>query len=240
MTQEPYSVFLNLIPGYTPGMEWVTRLNERFAATGWSKSRLAKESGVPYDNVLKYLAGSVAQPRGDQLEKLAAALGTTEAYLRGLESSPLTTLEGNAGKLAPVTVSGFVKAGIWQDARIGGPSNMVVPSIGGFPANMQIAYIVDGESLNKIARDGDVLVCLDLIKSGVSIRDDDLVVVEVSKHDGEFVDRSAKRVRRTKSGFELWPESTHPDHQEPLVLNDVDDGFEMRVAAKVLWILRKP
>jgi len=238
--QEGYSVFPNLFPGYTPGMEWSARLNAKFQATGWSKSELARRAGVSYDNVLKYLGGHVKQPRGDTLERLAGALGTTEAHLRGLDQPSLTKALGRAGKLQSVKVSGFVKAGIWQDARLEGPSDMDVPSIGGYPADMQLAYIVDGDSLNRIARDGDVLVCLDLIASGISIKDNDLVIVELLKHDGEFVDRSAKRVRRTKTGYELWPESDHPDHQEPLVLNEIDDGIEMRVSAKVLWIIRKP
>lgn len=237
--QEPYSVFLNLFPRYTRSMEWHERLSERFEATGWGKAELARRSGVDYNSVLKYLAGQVKQPRGDIMEKLAKALGTTEAALRGFEQPALTTATGGLGKVRPVKVSGYVKAGIWQDARLEGPS-MDVPSLGGYPVDMQVAYVVDGESLNKIARNGDVLVCLDLIASGVSIKDDDLVIVEMLKHDGEFVDRSAKRVRRTRTGFELWPESDHPDHQEPLVLNEVEDGIDMRVSAKVLWIVRKP
>lgn len=241
--QEPNSFFLNLFPGYNRDVmkTWVERLNERFDATGWSKAELAKRSGVAYDNVLKYIAGKVEHPRGDTLEKLATALGTSSLYLEhGVESPSLTTATGSAGKIQAIHVSGFVKAGIWQDARIEGPGDMDVPSVGGYPVAYQVAYIVDGESLNKIARNGDVLVCLDLIKSGVSIREDDLVIVEVSKHHGEFIDRSAKRVRKTKTGFELWPESNHPDHQEPIVLNEVDDGTDMVITAKVLWIVRKP
>lgn len=237
--QECYSFFLNLFPRYTPGMEWHERLSEKFEATGWTKTELARRAGVHPDNVLKYLAGKVKQPRGDIVGKLAKALGTTEADLRGFDQPALTTATGGLGKLQPIRPSGYVKAGIWQDARLEGPS-MEVPSLGGYPVDMQIAYIVDGESLNKIARNGDVLVCLDLIASRVSIMDNDLVIVEMTKHGGEFVDRSAKRVRRTKTGFELWPESDHPDHQEPLVLNEVDEGIDMRVSAKVLWIVRKP
>lgn len=204
------------------------------------KRALAEASGVDYDSLLKYLAGKVENPRGDILARLAAAVGTTEAQLRGIVTNSLTPLEGKAAKLSSVKVTGYVKAGIWQDVRVEGPSDMDVPSMGGYPADVQIAYIVDGESLNKVARDGDVLVCLDLIASGVSIRDNDLVIVEMKRHDGEFVDRSAKRVRRTRSGFELWPESDHPDFQEPLVLNEVAEDVEMVVVAKVLWIIRKP
>lgn len=220
-------------------MKWSDRLEARRIAERMSKKALAERSGVDYDSVLKYLAGKVDNPRGDILAKLAGVFGQTEQWLRAADAQ-ITPLEGNAAKLSAVKVTGYVKAGIWQDVRVEGPSDMDVPSIGGYPAYMQLAYIVDGESLNKIARDGDVLVCLDLINSGVSIRDDDLVIVEMKRHDGEFVDRSAKRVRRTRTGFELWPESNHPDFQEPTVLDEVHDDFEMVVVAKVLWIIRKP
>jgi transcriptional regulator with XRE-family HTH domain len=222
-------------------MSWVDRLNRKFEATGWSKMRLAKEAGVPYDSVLKYLGGKVEQPRGDMLDRLARAVGVTALWLEhGLDDTSLTVLDNKSGQIAPIPVIGFVKAGIWQDVREGGPADMFVPSIGGYPVRLQKAYIVDGESLNKIARPGDVLICLDLIGSAVSIVENDLVIVEMTKHEGEFVDRSAKRVRKTKTGYELWPESDHPDHQEPIVLEEADDGTEFRISAKVLWIIRKP
>lgn len=222
-------------------MSWVERLNRKFKATGWSKMRLAKESGVSYDNVLKYLAGKVEQPRGEALDRLAKSLGTTALWFEyGMDDASLTELTNKSGQIDPIPVIGFVKAGIWQDVREGGPADMFVPSIGGYPVRLQKAYIVDGESLNRIARPGDVLICLDLINSEVSIRDADLVIVEMTKHDGEFVDRSAKRVRKTKTGYELWPESDHPDHQMPIVLDEALDGVEYVISAKVLWIIRKP
>lgn len=224
-------------------MSWITRLNSKFAATGWSKARLARDAGLSYDSVLKYLDGKVDQPRGDNLERLAKALDTTALWLEhGVENPTLTTVKERQGRIDPIPVSGFVKAGIWQDVREGGPADMFVPTIGGYPVSFQKAFIVDGESLNKIARPGDVLICLDLIQSGVWIEENDLVILELRKHGGEFVDRSAKRVKKTKAGFELWPESDHPDHQEPIVLNnnEVDESVDLVVSAKVLWIIRKP
>lgn len=222
-------------------MTWATRLRQKFAATGWSKVKLAKEAGVSYDSVLKYLDGKVEQPRGDTLDRLARALGTTVLWLEHAVDDPsLTNLNERPGRIDPIPVVGFVKAGIWQDVREGGPSDMNVPSIGGYPVKYQKAFIVDGESLNKIARPGDVLICLDLINTGISIQDNDLVIVEITKHHGEFVDRSAKRVRKTKTGYELWSESDHPDHQTPIVVDESLDGLELVVTAKVLWVIRKP
>lgn len=68
----------------------------------------------------------------------------------------------------------------------------------------------------------------------------DLVIVERSRFNGQMIERTAKRIRQTISGFELWPESTEPNHQEPIKINGATDGEEIRIVGKVLWILRKP
>ncbi|HTV68080.1 MAG TPA: XRE family transcriptional regulator [Rhizobiaceae bacterium] len=83
---------------------WDERLREAFDETGWSKATLAKRSGVPYDNVLKYLAGKVKQPRGEQLDQLAEALGLDPLMLfRGVSSGDVSSAE--------VNVVGYLGAG---------------------------------------------------------------------------------------------------------------------------------
>mgnify|MGYP001212234833 CR=1 FL=1 len=61
---------------------WEKRLQKSFKATGWSKAELSRRSGVQYDSLSKYLYGKVEQPRGDNLLKLAKALGVDLAWLR--------------------------------------------------------------------------------------------------------------------------------------------------------------
>lgn len=116
----------------------------------------------------------------------------------------------------------------------------VVPAAPDAPAEMQYAYRVEGTSLNKIAAPGDILVCLDCIKSHVEIKDGDLVVIERSRFSGQMIERTAKRIRRTTAGIELWPESTDPQFQEPLLLDGLKDGDLVEVRAKVLWIMKRP
>lgn len=154
----------------------------------------------------------------------------------------ISATKGREGVIGMVPVLGSVRASYWQEVSDGGAFEMseMVPSSGGYPVDWQVAYRVDGNCLNKIASDGDTLVCVDLIKSGLSIENGDLVIIERTRYGGEMVQRTAKRVRRTSAGFELWPESDDPAHQEPIVLNDMAEHDEVRVAAKVLWILRKP
>ena len=61
---------------------WSDRLQDTLRRSGWSKTELARRSGVNYDSLNKYLTGKVAQPRGDSLPRLARALGVDAAWLR--------------------------------------------------------------------------------------------------------------------------------------------------------------
>lgn len=61
---------------------WAERLNDMWVAKGWSGAELARRSGVNKENVYKYLRGTVKQPRGDILDKLADALGVARLWLK--------------------------------------------------------------------------------------------------------------------------------------------------------------
>lgn len=154
----------------------------------------------------------------------------------------LTTPANKPAKINSVPVIGSVKAGAWQDIEGWGEPSMAefVPSLGEYPLDWQFALTVDGSSLNRVARHGDKLVCVDLIKSGIPIKEDDLVIVERTRFGGQMIERTAKRVRRTIGGFELWPESTDPEFQAPIPYRPEDGAGEVAITAKVIWILRQP
>ncbi|EXL06238.1 hypothetical protein BG46_15815 [Brucella anthropi] len=229
-------------------MTWVERLNEALAKKAWTKAELQRQSGVPYDNIVKYLGGKVDQPRGDTLPKLAQALGVDPLWLeKGISSSApiiakpsLTPIQQSVGSI-PVT--GKVAANTWlsvDDMDFGYDDIEYVPSASGYPVELQFALKVEGNCLNKIANHGDRLICLDIAKTGIETEDGDLVIVERSRFEGQMIERTAKRLRRTADGYELWPESTDPAHQEPIKLHRVDNGDHVRIIGKVLWIMRKP
>lgn len=154
----------------------------------------------------------------------------------------LTMLLKKSPKLGLVPVKGRVKAGDWQDIDSWGAGlmNEWVPSSSEYPLEWQYAFVVDGESLNRVARHGDRLICLDLGESGYDFADGDLVIVERSRFSGQMKERTAKRARKTLTGFELWPESDDPAHQEAIPYGGDLERDSVMVVAKVLWILRKP
>lgn len=156
---------------------------------------------------------------------------------------PPTVLRQSGAPLSFVKVTGKVAANTWMDVDemdFGYDDIEPVPSVSGYPVDQQFALLVEGNCLNKVAQHGDRLVCVSMTADGVEIVLDDLVIVERRRFGGQMVERTAKRVRQTIDGFELWPESTDPAHQEPIRLNGAHDGEEIAVIGKVLWILRKP
>lgn len=156
---------------------------------------------------------------------------------------PSGSLEPIKKQIDMIQVRGKVAANTWMDVEAMDftyEDIEEVPSLSGYPPAWQFGLKVDGNCLNKVANNGDILVCLDTIASGEDIKENDLVIVERRKYDGQMVQRTAKRVRRTAKGFELWPESTDPSHQDPILLYDMEAASSAQVIGKVLWILRKP
>lgn len=220
-----------------------TRVKERMNALGLNAFETAKRANLGASFVRDILRGKTRVPNAENIGKLAAVLETTADYL--MDRSNDSTLRLVAAKVEGVPVLGRVAANTWytaDDDVIDVDTDDIerIPSISGYPVEWQFGMIVDGNCLNKVANNGDRLVCLDLIKSQADIAEGDLVIVERLKFNGQMRQRTAKRVKRTKAGYELWPESTDPAHQDPIMLDDVQDGEEIRVWAKVLWVLRKP
>lgn len=158
-------------------------------------------------------------------------------------------LEPSPSQLGIIPIRGEVAAGVWREydelaQDLGEPTDYA-PTImlPGYPREQQFALIVKGESLNKIAPSGATLHCVELINGGAwDIQEGELVIVQRSKFQGQMIETTAKRVRKN-GDWELWPESDHPDYQEPLKVIDYqteDCDEEIRILAKVISITRKP
>ena len=181
--------------------------------------------------------------------RYAHAFGVTTGWLQTGEGEPPATrsepegLSLSAAPVGMVRVIGKVAANTWlsvEDMDFGYDDIDYVPSIGSYPIDWQFALVIDGNCLNKIAQHGERLVCLNIVAAGIGIEDGDLAVVERRRFGGQMVERTAKRVRLAADGYELWPESNDPAHQEPIRLYRVPEDEDISVVGKVLWIVRKP
>jgi hypothetical protein len=143
-----------------------------------------------------------------------------------------------------IRVVGKVAANTWLDVDemdFGFDDEEPIPAAPGYPISWQFGLRVDGNCLNKIAPHGTRLVCLDVIRAEYDPKPGDLVIVERKRFGGQMVERTAKRLRATAKGFELWPESDDPAHQLPIALEDKPGmDITVNIIGKVLWVMVRP
>lgn len=222
-------------------MSWNQRIIELRKEKKLSRAELARRADVNYDALNKSERGEVEQPRGDFLARIAQALGTTEQFLRyGSEGG------GERTKITPrgLVIRGEVAAGLWLEADLFEDEKKEQSNLFGgdkrYASEAQYLLRIKGESLNRIARDGDFILCVDYGLAGFEITSGDLVVVERSRDGGHTFERTAKRIFRHNDEIELRPESNDPRFQEPVVFDEhSEEASEVRIIAKVLRIIRE-
>lgn len=219
------------------------RIRERMAERGAKPAPLAASAGLSSSFIRDILRGKTRSPQADNLAKLAAVLETTPAYLTGTDQAPELT------NRKPVAIQGIpyrgeVAAGVWIEVGEGvvEPDEWLpINPLPQYPEGSVYCLTVRGDSLDKIARPGSTLVCLDLAESGRGFTDGDLVIVERAKAQNGLLEMTAKRVRAVRGGFELYPESTNAKWRPVTYPHASDDtGETIRVIAKVEFILNKP
>ncbi len=112
------------------------------------------------------------------------------------------------------------------------------PLVADFPQELQFRIAVVGNMINKIAQDGDTLLCLRASAEGAGPQDGDLVVID--QGDNEVSRLSIRRMRRIGDICEFRHESNDPDFQEaPLICDMRQDEDRVRILGKVLLACRR-
>ncbi|MCW2317233.1 SOS-response transcriptional repressor LexA (RecA-mediated autopeptidase) [Rhodoblastus acidophilus] len=170
------------------------------------------------------------------IEKLASELKTSPEWLAyGVRPQPHRE----------VPLLGEVAAGVWRtvDATFCATTAPVsIPPLPEYPIDAQFDLLVRGTSLNRIARDGDLLRCVSTTKADIAARTNDIVVVErYRKQEGE-VETTAKRFKRADGRYELWPASDDPKWNGPIVVeqNRDDKNEAVLINAIVVFVFRSP
>ncbi|UXN05234.1 LexA family protein [Bartonella sp. HY761] len=217
-------------------MNIIRKLRQNLKLT---QAQLAEKAGTTQPQI-KRLELEERKLTKEWAEKLAPHLGVEASMLLFPENENLIPVLQPIGT---IPVIGKVAANSWlavDDLDVYNDEEEYVPSVSGYPIKAQFALTVDGNCLNRIANNGDKLVCVDVIELGMDVQPNDLVIVQRSRFNGQMIERTAKRIRKTIDGYELWPESNDPNHQEPIKITGINEGDEIRIIGKVLWILRKP
>jgi len=210
-----------------PRMGLPERLRKAMGDKGINGAELARRLDLERQAIYNWLAGR-AEPTQQNLRNLATILDVEQEWLSsGRKVKPDITLG--------LQLHGDVAAGVWievhenQDMEY---RRVAVAPDPNYPTDAQYALTVRGNSVNKIARDGSIIACVDILTAGVDIRDRDLVVVE--RRRGAIVETTVKRARKAAGKLELWPESDDPAHQEKLTLGHRKGDGEVTIKALVI------
>jgi SOS-response transcriptional repressor LexA len=207
---------------------------------GLSATALAKKVGCTQPEIwrlAKYPERGGRKMTAEWAARLAPHLDVPpEALLFSDNLDVVRDLDG----VRPVHVRGETAAGRWfeQEEIFDEEPPMISMVLGKYQTLRQFAFRVVGNSMNKKRiHNGDYVVCVPYFEARSMIMDGDIVVVE--RRRGHLTERTVKQVQHSMKGWELWPRSTDPAHQEPIFIEfngnmHGEDGTEIEIVGLVI------
>lgn len=166
-----------------------------------TQTELAGKTGHTRAAVQQWERGEV-RPRHSTIVKIAEA---TEQTLAWLES-------GIAGDASGLMVVGQVAAGVWKEGAVTfAPFSRPVAPDPRYPPEAQRLYEVVGNSVNKLASDGEFLHAVSVAEGGVTPEDGHLVIVKREEHG--MAEYTAKILAKSGKRWVLRPYSNDPQWQ---------------------------
>ncbi|MEI2388052.1 S24 family peptidase [Breoghania sp. JC706] len=189
---------------------------------------------IPLNLIEKLIPALVGKghPPIEQYEVLALGPGVITSLIAEPESA-------HTNEIRPLRILGEVAAGVWLEANVFeiecAETSNLRSGDGRFPIGSQYLLRIKGESLNKIAQNGDLILCINYLDANIKPKIGDLAVIERSRDGGMTIERTAKRITKHNGVVELTPESTDPRFQDPIRYNDTDpESSEVCIKAKIL------
>lgn len=208
-------------------MNFPQRIKSARTGKRLSQPQLAKQLGVTRNAVSMWERGD-AEPKSATLRKAAVILDVSYEWLA-------TGRGGNSPIVEGLPLLGELAGGVWAEVRESQDDEVervpVAPDPR-FPRDAQYALKIRGNSVNKVASNGTVVICVDIMAAGIDIRENDLVWVE--RRQGNLVEATAKHIRKANGSLELWPESDDPSHQEKVPLRPSNGDIEVTVKGLII------
>ena len=178
------------------------RIRQLRLAAKLSQEELGAMVGVRKAAIHKYETGPVVNLKQVTVERLAAALGTTPAYLLGLEQPPLPSGALPYHPTQRIPILGRISAGlpIYAEQNI---EDYTVTDLNG--GAEYFALRVSGDSMNAIGINDGYLI---IVRRQDQVENGEVAVVLVDNEDA-----TVKRFYATDSTVTLMPQSTNPIHQ---------------------------
>lgn len=222
-------------------------MHERLKAARKARFRTATEAaaylGIPQATYAHHEKGT-RKVRPDEAERYAKAFRVSPSWLMfGADGPPMFAAESGVSPdpvpaLTTLKIVGEVAAGVWRSAIADAmePESYNVPADPRFNPEGQFLLRVVGSSINRQAPSGALVRCLDVYFAPRDPRNDDWVIVRRMR-DGE-AEKTVKRLHILANGkHEMWPDSTDPNYQEPVIMGE-QDGDEIEICAFVLDFIK--
>ena len=209
------------------------RIQERRQALGLSERQLLSKAGVGEKALYHLRIGHAPKPA--TLQKIAAVLGLPTPFLLDAATKTDTKSgEPSAAAMDVVFVQGAVQAGVWHAALEWDASDwygVTVPQSRKHPGRQRFGLEVRGTSMDRHYPDGTVVLVIKFDAIGRLPRPGDHVVVLQRSRNGAEWEATLKEYDRDAGGRHLlWPRSTDPDFQVPIIIAadelPVSDGSE--------------
>jgi SOS-response transcriptional repressor LexA len=141
-------------------------------------------------------------------------------------------------QIATAFIIGDVAAGVWSEPGVNYepiPSTVVVDAR--WPEHSVFVLRVRGSSINRQAKEGDLVLCLDAYAAPRDFQNGDWVVAERVDAAGRIETTVKRVVGNRHTGFVLSPDSDDPAFQTPIKLGK-HDGESVAVKAFVLEFIK--
>lgn len=187
---------------------------------GLTLEQLAARADTTHQQVMRLEKGQ-RRLTLEWLQRLSAALEVTPADLLPVDRIPPVEsgVEPHPAAFVTLEVRGQVQAGYWLEA-LERPSDdwEVVPVPRPDGHRVYFGLRVRGESMNLEYPEGTILVCVPYADYDHRVGTGDHVIVRRRHPETGLFECTVKELRideRRRSW--LWPRSTHPEHQTPLL-----------------------
>ena len=169
------------------------------------------------------------------MSRIAFALRCEVVDLLG-QSEPL-----DPASVRQIPVIGEVAAGVWREAfewDEGDRYNVPSPPDSRFPEIQRFALLVSGKSMDMVINDGAIAECVRYMDIGKGPEDGDYVVV-IRRNEAGLIEATVKQYQLDDEGKAwLWPRSTDPQYQQPILFEDHGEEDHVQVQSRVMMVIQ--
>lgn len=209
------------------------RLKEARVSAGFESARHAADQfGWSYSTYVSHENGQ----RGLKLDALKKYARAFRVELKWLIDGEYQQVEHYDVDVKVVPVVGKAAAGVWLEfSEEEYDHTQLIPAVPSprYPHADQVAYKVEGPSMNRVIPDGAYAIGM-LIESSRHPRHGDIVAA--IRVRGGLMERTIKRYVTDQGYPQLIPESTDPRFQTPIVLESNEEDTEVHLSAIIIGI----